>query len=84
MSKVEAVEQVLGELHLTEQEKLELAQWLQREQLKREWNTLLKHIDRRIAKYGRPTDEEIVAICKQVRHERYEREQQAAKSRPRH
>lgn len=74
MSKVEAVEQVLGELRLTEAERWELAQWLQQERLKRDWDALLKRIDRRVKKYGPPpTEEEIVELCRQVRKERYGR-----------
>lgn len=76
MSKVEAVEQVLDGLRLTEAEKWELARWLQRERLKRDWDTLLKRIDRRVKKYGPPPSEaEIVELCRQVRKERYERGQ---------
>ena len=80
MSKVEAVEQVLKELHLTEGERFQLAQWLQKNRLKREWGTLLKRIDRRVKKYGPPpSEEEIVALCRQVRKELHERN---IKSRP--
>ena len=74
MSKVEAVEQVLQELHLTKDEKYQLARWLQKDRLKREWQALFKRIDRRVKKYGPPpSEEEIVALCRQVRKELHER-----------
>lgn len=74
MSKVEAVEQVLEGLRLSEEEKWQLTQWLQRERLQREWKVLFAQIDRRVKKYGPPpTEEDIVKLCREVRKERYER-----------
>ena len=73
MSRLEAVEEVLEGLRLTNDERYRIALWLQRDWLKRQWQILLKRIDRRVKKYGRPSDEEIVEWCRQVRRERHER-----------
>ena len=40
MTRINAVEQILSDLRLTEREKQQLAQWLQQEQMKRWGNRL--------------------------------------------
>lgn len=69
MSKVEALEQVVEQMRLTPIEKFELARWLQRDQLSRDWNRLFARIDRR--RKGRHfTMGEIVREVKAFRRER--------------
>jgi len=68
MSRVEALEQVLEELRLSNEEKSELARWLQRERIK-EWSRLFAVIDRR-RKGRRIPIEAIVREVKAYRRER--------------
>ena len=76
MTRIQALEQVLSDLRLTDQEKRQLAEWLQQEQMKRWGNrleALWKHVDERQRGLPRISMSEIVQEIKAYRRSRASR-----------
>ena len=76
MMRINAVEQILSDLRLTEREKQQLAQWLQQEQMKRWGNrleALWKRVDERRKGLPRLSMAEIVQEVKAYRRSRASR-----------
>ncbi len=70
MSKnvLEALERLTDEL--TQDEQAQLAEELNRRTRKTRWNRLFTAIDARVKRYGAPSEEEIIRLCREVRRER--------------
>ena len=70
MSKhvLEAMERLTHEL--TQDEQAQLADELNRRTRKARWNRLFTAIDARVRRYGTPSEEEIIRLCREVRRER--------------
>ena len=70
MSKnlLEAAERIADEL--TSEERLQLTKELVGRTRKDRWNRVFAVIDQRVRRYGAPSEEEIVRLCREVRRER--------------
>ena len=71
MSKnlLEAAERIVDEL--TTQERLQLTKDLLKHARKTRWNRLFALIDERVQRYGAPSEEEILRLCREVRRGRH-------------